>query len=137
MKYIYTLFLIGVILFHNQFFIFEGLSASELPSQNQLLLAKIELIKSGEKLEVQGKFYNNSENKIGIEYLMRTDKINHSGTSQSTQSGKYKSEPNSELILTKVGLNIDNDTKYNITLEVFKEGKLICADSLNYTPENN
>ena len=74
---------------------------------------------------------------IEIDTSGETNKIGKSGKSLSTQSGKYISENNSELILTKVGLNIDNSTKYDIILKVFKEEELISADSLNYIPENH
>jgi len=99
--------------------------------------AKIEIDISGEKLNIIGKFINNSNSTIFIEYKMQTNKIGKSGKSLSTQSGKYISENNSELILTKVGLNIDNSTTYDIILQVFKDEELISADSLNYIPENH
>ncbi len=137
MKYIYTLFLIIVILLQNKFFVFENLSALELPQQEGPLIAKIDIIQSAEKLEVIGKFINNSDSTLSIEYKMKTDKISQSGTSLSTQSGKDTSEPFSELILNKVGLNIDEDMQYNITIKVYSEGELISTDSLNYTPENH
>jgi hypothetical protein len=129
--------LIFVILLQNQFFVFESLSALELPQQEEPFLAKIELSDSGDKLNVLGLFINNSNSEISIEYTMKTDKISQAGTSLSTQSGKDISEPNSELILTKVGLNIDDDAQYEIVLKVFEDGELISIDSLNYTSGNH
>ena len=137
MKYIYTMLLIFVILLQNQFFVFESLSALELPLQEEPFLAKIEVSDSGDKLNVLGLFINNSNSEISIEYRMKTDKISQSGTSLSTQSGKDISEPNSELILTKVGLNIDDDAQYEIVLKVFEDGELISIDSLNYASGNH
>lgn len=105
--------------------------------QQEPFYAKIEIDTSGEKLNIIGKFINNSDSTIFIEYEMQTNKIGKSGKSISTQSGKFISGPNSELVLAEVGLNIDNGTRYEITLEVFKDEELISADSLNYIPENH
>ena len=86
-------------------------------------------------LDIVGKFYNQTDSAIFIEYKMKTIKIGKSGKTSSTQSGKYKSEPNSELILAKVGLNIDSEMRYSISLKVFEKGKLITEDLLNYNFE--
>ena len=104
--------------------------------QQEPFYAKIESSQTDVKLEVIGKFINNSEGAILIKYEMKTNKISSSGKSLSTQSGTYTSEPNSELVLTKVGLNVDNETRYEIILKVFKDEDEISADSLNYIPEN-
>jgi hypothetical protein len=122
------------------FYTFTSFPPIQTPTnfvQQEPFFANIEIDTSGEKLNIIGKFINNSDSTIFIEYKMQTNKIGKSGKSLSTQSGKYISENNSELILTKVGLNIDNSTKYDIILKVFKEEELISADSLNYIPENH
>ena len=82
-----------------------------------------------------GKFYNNTDSSVSLYYEMQTQKIGPSGKSLSNQSGRPLCEPNSELILTTVGLNIDGETKYNISLKVFENSQLISSDSLNYIPE--
>jgi hypothetical protein len=105
--------------------------------QQNPFIAKLELNETEGKLNIVGKFENNSTDSIFIRYEMKANKIGKSGKSISTQSGNYISEPNIELVLAKVGLNIDNETKYEIILEVFKEEELISADSLNYIPENH
>ena len=105
-------------------------------SQQKTFKAIIELNEAEGKLNIIAKFENNSTDSIFITYEMKASKIGKSGKSISTQSGKYFSEPNSELVLAQVGLNIDNDTKYSVTLNVLKDGDLISSDSLNYIPEN-
>ena len=104
--------------------------------QDQPFYAKIETGETDAKLKVTGKFINNSNSSILIEYEMETNKISRSGNSLSTQSGKYTAEPKSEQVLAKVGLNFDKETRYEIILKVFKDEELISADSLNYIPEN-
>jgi len=126
---------IFIFLFILQFPITSQIS-SFLFQQNPFI-AKLGLNETEGKIYIIGKFENNSTDSISVTYKMKAIKIGRSGESISTQSGKYISEPNSELILAKVGLNIDNRTTYKIILEVFKDEELISADSLNYIPENH
>ena len=81
---------------------------------------------------IEGKFYNKTDSSFQINYKMVTNKISRSGTSKSAQSGKYLSNPNSEILLNKLGLNIEEDMRYEITLEVFSHNKLIAQDTLFY-----
>jgi len=86
-------------------------------------------------LDIVGKFYNETDSTIFIEYKMKTTKISKSGRTSSTQSGKDNSAPKSELILAKVGLNIDIEMRYSISLQIFEDGELIAEDLVNYNFE--
>jgi hypothetical protein len=100
--------------------------------QEQPFYAKIEVDEENERINIIGKFINNSESTFFIKYEMNTKKSGSSGSSQSKQSGEFLSLPNSELILSKIGLNIEDESQYDILLKVFKDDKLISSDSLNY-----
>ena len=104
--------------------------------QQKPFKAIIEINETEGKINIIGKFANNSNDSIFITYEMKSGKTGKSGKSISTQSGKFFSESNSELVLTQVGLNIDEETRYHIILKVFKDEELISADSLNYIQEN-
>ena len=108
-----------------------------LSFQENPFKAIIELNETEGKLNIIGKFENSTDDSISITYEMTTDKIGISWKTVSTQSGKYLLEPKSELVLAKVGLNIDDKSTYEIILNVFKDEELISADSLNYIPENH
>jgi hypothetical protein len=116
-------------------FSFSNLERGNSP-QPEPFFAKIEIIeKNKDHLRIVGKFYNNTDSSVSLYYEMQTQKIGPSGKSISNQSGRPFCEPSSELILTTVGLNIDSETKYNISLKVFENSQLISSDSLNYIPE--
>ena len=115
----------------SQFYFLPTTHGEILPTQESYK-AVIDLVENGSMLDIVGKFYNQTDSMIFIEYKMETTKIGKSGKTSSTQSGKYISEPNSELILTRIGLNIDIEMQYNIALKVYQEGNLIAEDLLNY-----
>ncbi|MBW1765025.1 MAG: hypothetical protein JRJ23_09870, partial [Deltaproteobacteria bacterium] len=90
----------------SQFYFLLTTHGEILPKQESYE-AVIDLVENGSMLDIVGKFYNQTDSTIFIEYKMKTTKIGKSGKTSSTQSGKDNSGPNSELILAKVGLNID------------------------------
>ena len=103
-------------------------------SQNQLkpFEAKIETETIEDKLNITAKFYNYSDSTYSLFYDMESKKISGSGKSSSNQSGKFRSEPNAATILTKVGLNVEEDAHYEIILKIFEGEKLILTDSLSF-----
>ena len=118
----------------SQFYFLPTTHGEILPKQESYK-AVIDLVENGSMLDIVGKFYNQTDSTIFIEYKMKTTKIGKSGKTSSTQSGKYTSEPNSELILSKIGLNIDAEMRYSISLKVYEKDKLISEDLLNYSFE--
>jgi len=115
----------------SQIYFLPSIHGEILPKQESYK-AVVDLVENGSMLDIVGKFYNQTDSTIFIEYRMETTKISKAGKTSSTQSGKYISEPNSELILAQIGLNIDNEMRYSIALKVFEEGNLITEDLLNY-----
>jgi len=111
----------------SQFYFLPTTHGEILPKQESYK-AEIDLVENGSMLDIVGKFYNHTDSTIFIEYKMKTTKIGKSGKTSSIQSGKYTSGPNSELILSKIGLNIDNEMRY-------EEDNLIAEDLLNYNFE--
>lgn len=94
--------------------------------------AKIETVTIEDQLKITAKFYNYTDSTYSLYYDMESKKISASGKSSSNQSGKFKSEPNKTTILTKVGLNVEEDARYEIILKIFEGEKLISTDSLNF-----
>ncbi len=129
--------LILLLFFGNNFSQFYFLPASngEILPKHESYIAQIDLEKNGMRINVVGKFFNHTDSTIFIEYKMQTTKIGKSGKTNSIQSGKYSSEPKSELVLNRIGLNIDNEMRYSISLKVFSEDILIAEDLLNYSFE--
>ena len=93
--------------------------------------AKIVMEKENEIINIKGVFYNFTDSTYYLFYEMESRKFSNSGSSKSRQSGEFKSSPKSEKIFTKVGLNVDKSTSYEIILRVFENGKLISSDSLS------
>jgi len=118
----------------SQFYFLSTTHGEILPKQESYK-AVIDLTENGAMLDIVGKFYNETDSTIFIEYKMKTTKISKSGRTSSTQSGKDNSAPKSELILAKVGLNIDIEMRYSISLQIFEEGELIAEDLVNYNFE--
>lgn len=117
---------------------FNNISFSQgnISPQQEPLKAKIEILQEVEnQITILGKFYNNTDSSFSVYYEMESNKISPSGKSISKQSGKPLAKAHSELILTKVGLNVDSETTYNISLKVFRNHIVISSDSLNYIPE--
>jgi len=118
----------------SQFYFLSTTHGEILPKQESYK-AVIDLTENGAMLDIVGKFYNETDSTIFIEYKMKTTKISKSGRTSSTQSGKDNSAPKSELILAKVGLNIDIEMRYSISLQIFEDGELIAEDLVNYNFE--
>jgi len=110
---------------------FDAFAGLNFP-QEKPFVAKIETENNKDKLNIIAKFYNNTDSTFSLYYEMETNKISGSGKSLSNQSGKFNSEPKETSILSKVGLNIEEDAQYKIILKIFEGEKLISADSLNF-----
>jgi hypothetical protein len=122
------------------FFTISGISTGDLllnekPTNNfqsEQFYAKIEVNTAEEYIDILGMFYNHSADTLFLEYKMETEKFSNSGSSISNQSGKFRSEPESKTVISKVGLNIDTNVSYRILLKVFQGDSLISSDSLNF-----
>ena len=94
--------------------------------------SKIEIVEDDKTISIEAKFYNHSSDTLTLRYELETIKKSTSGKSDSRQSGKFISSPNSESFLAKVGLNIENEMNYEINLRVFDGEKLISTDMVSF-----
>ncbi len=93
--------------------------------------AKIVVEKKEKVINITGMFYNFTNNAFFLYYELESKKVSDSGSSNSKQSGQFNSRANSESILSKIGLDIDESTSYEIILKVFEEEKIISSDTLS------
>jgi len=93
--------------------------------------AKIVIEKKEKVINITGMFYNFTNNAFSLYYELVSKKVSDSGSSKSKQSGQFNSRPNSESILSEIGLDIDENTSYEIILKVFEEEKIISSDTLS------
>ncbi len=69
----------------SQFYFLQTTHGEILPKQESYK-AVIDLVKNGSMLDIVGKFYNQTDSAIFIEYKMQTIKIGKSGKTSSIQS---------------------------------------------------
>jgi hypothetical protein len=93
-------------------------------------IAKINWFQTQNKmLEIEGTFYNDSNNEINIFYELTSAKSGQS-SSTSNQSGSFKVNSKMQVILSKITVNLNKDDLYKIILKVFKNNQLIAEDSV-------
>jgi hypothetical protein len=74
---------------------------------------------------------NTSEDSI-LKYKLLAVKIGKTGRSINSQSGSVYLRSQSEKCLSQLGLGVSPKDKYEIKLEVYKDGKLVAEDSASY-----
>jgi hypothetical protein len=107
-------------------------SASEFSVRDSVekYSARIEIRITDQKLDISGKFVNNTDESPDFTYKLTTKKSGKSGTSSNVQSGKFKAVANSEILVSNVGLDFDESNEYIIILEVYSGSILIAEDSI-------
>ncbi len=95
--------------------------------------AEIEITQGNGKISVKGYYYNGKSKEKEIFYILDLYKKSKSGNSKSTQSGKKIVPPKQKVLLSKVGLNIDNNLKCKVFLKVLNQQyEVIAVDSVFY-----
>lgn len=98
-------------------------------------IAKIHLSqKQDNMLKIEGAFYNGSKNEINIFYELTAVK---SGQSRSTskQSGSFNVLSKTEIVLSKITVDLNKNDLYKIKLQIFKNNKIIAEDSATFYGE--
>lgn len=98
-------------------------------------VAQIHLLKKQDKmLEIEGTFYNGSNNEINIFYKLIVAKSGQS-SSTSNQSGNFIVNSKERVILSKLTVNLNENDFYTIKLQVFEKNKTIAEDSATFYGE--
>ncbi len=98
-------------------------------------IAKIHLTqKQNNMLEIEGAFYNGSNNEINIFYELTAAK---SGQSRSTskQSGSFIISSKEKVVLSKITVNLNKNDLYKIKLQIFENNQIIAQDSATFYGE--
>jgi hypothetical protein len=95
-------------------------------------IAKIHLThKKDYMLEIEGTFYNGSNNEINIFYELTAAKSGQSSSS-SKQSGSFIISSKEEVVLSKLTMNLNKNDLFKIKLQVFENNQLIAEDSATF-----
>lgn len=95
-------------------------------------IAKIHLTQKQYKmLEIEGTFYNGSNNEINIFYELTAAKSGQS-TSTSIQSGSFNISSKEKVVLSKLTMNLNKNDLYKINLQVFENNQIIAEDSATF-----
>lgn len=78
-------------------------------------------------------FNNTSEDEV-LRYKLEVRKNGKGGTANISQSGSVCIPSQEKKCLSKVTLRVSPKDHYQITLEVYKDGKLVAEDSVFYPP---
>jgi hypothetical protein len=65
-----------------------------------------------------------------VDFELKSVKTGMAGSAQSTQKGRVYLEQGKEECISRLRLGVSPKDNYEIQLEIFKEGKLICKDSV-------
>lgn len=95
-------------------------------------IAKIHLTqKQDSMLEIEGTFYNGSNNEINIFYELTAAKSGQSN-STSKQSGSFIISSKEKVVLSKLTMNLNKNDLYKIKLKVFENNQIIAEDSATF-----
>jgi hypothetical protein len=95
-------------------------------------IAKIHLTqKQNRMLEIEGTFYNGSNNEINIFYKLTAAKSGQS-SSTSNQSGSFNISSKEKVVLSKITMNLNKNDLYKIKLKVFENNQIIAEDSATF-----
>ncbi len=86
----------------------------------------------GSQLKIRPYFLNQTDKDISIRYKLKVKKIFGPGKTDCYQSGSFFIKRGEKKCLSKLKINISLDDYYKISLEVYKEGKLIAKDFIIY-----
>ncbi len=88
---------------------------------------KIEYRVTGNQLNIEGVYSNNTSAEADISYQLTVNKQNEAGNSSTAQSGQAKIPAGSKKILSQSKVDFSKDAVYKIHL-VVQSGKIILAD---------
>ena len=95
-------------------------------------IAKIHLAKKMHNmLEIEGTFYNGSNNEINIFYELTAAKSGQS-SSTSNQSGSFIISSKEKVVLSTITVNLNKADLYKINLQVFENNRIIAEDSATF-----
>ncbi len=128
-----------IIIFHNMKIVFSlmlfFLSCTfALHAQEKIDLAKALIVYEDKEgmLDINATCISNTAHEMELSYNMEIEKKGVSGSASNKQSCKFKIAGGEEKILAKNSFNINKGDTYSITLQLFKEGKLIAEDKIKY-----
>ena len=85
-------------------------------------------------LKVEAFCFNNTPEDEVLSYKLEVRKNGKGGTANISQAGSVYIPSQEKKCLSKVTLGISPKDHYQITLEVYKDGKLVAGDSVFYPP---
>jgi len=106
------------------------ISASAAQSEKDKMKAWIEIEDEIKNLTVSAKFQNEGIKAIAINYVLKTKKEGRSGSSISTQQGKFISPINKQYRLSEVRVNLSKKDDLSVKLFVYHNKQLVAQDSV-------
>ena len=135
------MFTIAIILFSSLLYWNWGGSSPQFHKMDSSVfseksIAKIHLTqKQDNMLEIEGTFYNDSNNKINIFYELAATKSGRS-SSTSKQSGNFIISIKEKVVLSTITMNLNRNDLYKIKLQVFENNQIIAEDSATFYGDN-
>lgn len=105
-----------------------------LEKEKRLYRAWIEVEYKGPYLKIRAFCFNNTSEDEVLRYKLEATKSGKSGTANIFQAGSVHIPSQEKRCLSKVTLGVSPKDHYQITLEVYKDGKLAAEDSVFYPP---
>ncbi|NEM97061.1 curli-like amyloid fiber formation chaperone CsgH [Pontibacter burrus] len=89
--------------------------------------ARIETTMQDGKLKISNVFENNSPEEVSFTYKFQCKRKGRSGTSVSSQSGKFTAAPGQTVTLSRSAVSVSPSDNYSLTLDVFENGKPVAT----------
>ena len=97
------------------------------PSEHR---AWIEAQEDSHMLTIKGKFANDGSQEASFRYELVTIKQGRSGSSRSTQAGRFVAPAHQEVSLSNVSVNVGSEDTYVIELKIFQNHTVLLRDKL-------
>ena len=94
--------------------------------------AWIDANQQDDMLTIQGKFSNDSQQAETFRYELITTKQGKSGSSSSTQAGRFEAPAQEEVLLSNVSINVSSEDTYVIELKIFQADTVYLHDKIEY-----
>ena len=92
--------------------------------------AWIEAQEDSHMLTIKGKFANDGSQEASFRYELVTIKQGRSGSSRSTQAGRFVAPAHQEVSLSNVSVNVGSEDTYVIELKIFQNHTVLLRDKL-------
>jgi len=106
--------------------------SAAMAKEEKAYRAWIEVEYKNSYLKIRALCFNNTSEDEVLRYKLQAKKSGKSGTVNTSQSGSVCIPSQEKKCLSKLTLGISPKDCYQITLEVYKDGKLVAEDSVFY-----